>query len=486
MFQRVAIQRTQLAVSLGRRHASSFRQPFKFRLINNRVQAVVGVSVVSILAIGAAGAMLNTGMHMWLEYHLRRLKADVDSETRAWGWDSEAERWTGDPERGGTDSALGRKGRQAVRNAWFSDKRPEKYGPLDADEGQGAANMVDALLLRTEASLRSAIAYAETPDIVGNLHPSTLVDLLTKRAAVLERLGPSHLGESRAQYERVWSLLGGRGFQAARIAVKLGDISQRLGDGPEALVWWARAISLVNDDRSGSLVPTVPPAPPSPPVAQRILVSALLSLSAFYAMARQLTQARQIEEGSLDLLRSIPPPESLASASPPQALHSLSLLHRSAILSMHLAEVLYAQRVPVAECLQRLQAAATSSERVAYALVGTSVRDSEQLAPSPEDPLLAEYIDNPYLEKPASDLLRDARRSAADTWNLMGDLTERLGPSHRQLAFEYYQRAIGWAGKTNEKGILEPAGSTLRDDWTLIWRNYTRMKQVVQPVPETK
>lgn len=196
-------------------------------------------------------------------------------------------------------------------------------------------------------------------------------------------------------------------------------------------------------------------------------------------MARQLSQAQKIEEGSLNLLRSIRPPDTLASASPPEALHFLSLLHRSAILSLHLAEVLYAQRAPVAECVTRLQAAATSSERVAYALVGTSVRDSDQLLPNAEEPLLGRYTKNLSLEKPASDLLRDARRSAADIWNLLGELTERMGPSHRRLALDYYTRAVGWAGRTNAEGKLERTDTTLEDDWTLFWRNYTRMKQAV-------
>lgn len=329
----------------------------------------------------------------------------------------------------------------------------------------------------------SAIAIAQQPEVVGKLHPSTLPDLLTRRAALLERLGPLHLREAKGLYDHVFlHLLGEKGLQAARIAVKIGDLNQRLGEGPEALAWWARAIQLVSENETGPSLPEAPPVPPSSPAAQRILAAALVSTSAFYAMARELTLARKIEEGALDLLRSIRPPDSFASASSPQALHSLTLLHRSSVISLHLAEVLYAQRAPVAECVTRLQAAATSSERVAYALVGISMRDSEQLEPSPEDPLLAQYGKNPYLEKPASDLLRDARRSAADTWNLLGELTERMGPSHQHLAFAYYSRAMGWAGRKNKDGTVEPADSTLPDDWLLIWRNYTRMKQAVEPL----
>ncbi|KAJ7273707.1 hypothetical protein B0H12DRAFT_1090718 [Mycena haematopus] len=461
------------------RHASNFqRQPFRL----NRVQAAVGVSAISVLAIGLSGVILDTGTHMWLERHLWHFKTTIDSETREWGWDLEAERWTGDPE-GGTDRALGRQGRKAVRDAWFSHHSPEKYGPLDDEEAasNGATNVVDAMLLRTELLLRSAIAIAEQPEVANRLHPSTLSDLLTRRAAILERLGPAHLTESRAQYDRVFRLLGGDGLQAARTAIKLGDVSHRLGEGADALAWWARAIQLASGKETGTKVPEVPPVPPSTPAAQRILFTALVSTSAAYAMARQLSQAQEIEEAALNLLRSIRPPDTLASTSPPQALHSLLLLHRSAILSLHLAEVLYAQRAPVAECVTRLQAAATSSERVAYALVGSSVRDAGELAPSADEPLLGRYTKNPYLEKPARDLLRDARRSAADIWNLLGELTERMGPSHRPLALDYYTRAVAWAGKTNKEGEMERTDSTLEDDWVLIFRNYTRMKQKMPP-----
>ncbi|KAJ7685165.1 hypothetical protein DFH06DRAFT_32430 [Mycena polygramma] len=417
---------------------------------------------------------------MWLEHKLKRIKADIDPKIQEWGWDLEVERWTGDPSQGGTDAALGRQGRKAVRNAWFSHHRPEKYGPLDEDDdvvSNGNINMVDAVLLRTELCLRSAIAIAEQREAVGKLHPCTLPDLLTRHAAILERLGPSYLLASNAQYSRVFRLLGGKGLEAARIAVKIGDLNQRLGQGPDALAWWARAIQLTTDNEPSALVPTVPTIPPSSPAAQRVLTSALVSASAFYAMARELSQAQKIEEGALNLLRSIQSPDSLASTPPPQALHSLLLLQRSAIFGMHLAEVLYAQHAPVAECVTRLQAAATSSERVAYALVGTSVREFDQLVPSAEDRLLADYGNSPYLEKPASDLLRDARRSAADSWNLMGELTERMGPSHRQLAFKYYTRAVGWAGRTTADGKMEAADSTLADDWMLLWRNYERMKK---------
>ncbi|KAJ7172481.1 hypothetical protein C8R46DRAFT_1086094 [Mycena filopes] len=477
MFRRAATQRHLASSLLCRRHASSFRrQSFS----PDRLQVILGITAAVVFGVGATGFLVDRGTHIWLEHTLDRDKKSIDPEIEHYEWHSN-EGWTGDPTQGGTDPHLPSAGRKAVRNAWFSHHRPEKYVPgvVEAEGGKDT-NIVDAMLRRTELCLRGAITIAEQPDVVGKLHPCTLPDLLARRASILERLGPLHLPESKLQYERTFHLLGGKGIQAARIAVKIGDLNQRMGEGADALAWWARAVQLVSDDNeTAALVPTVPAVPPSSPAAQRVLASALVSTSAFYAMTRQLNQAQEIERDALDLLRSIRPPDSLASASPPQALHSLSLLHRSAVLSLHLSEVLYAQRTPVAECVKQLQDAATSSERVAFALVGKSLQDSDQLTPSVEDPLGKQYLSSPYLEKPASDLLRDARRSAADAWNLMGELTEKMGPSHRRLALGYYTRAVAWAAKTNGDGSLEPAESTLRDDWALLRTNYARVKRAV-------
>ncbi|KAK7014867.1 putative dipeptidyl peptidase [Favolaschia claudopus] len=478
------------------RHASTQRRPFHL----NRVQAALGVSALGVLAVGislysgkapprstvsfrsvSVGSSSTPETHVWLERDLQHLKTTkLDPETQALEWDLEADHWTGDPKQGGTDPALTRQGRKAVRDAWFSHHSPEKFESVEDENGP--TNVVDAIFRRTELCLRTAIAIAEQPGVVDKLHPFTIPDLLSRRAAMLERLGPAFVLEAKAQYDRVFNLLGGVGLQAARTAVKLGDLNQRIGEGSDALAWWSRAIQLVCDKKTGSSLPSVPSTPPSSPYAQRILSAALVSTSASYAMARQLSAAQKIEEGALTLLRSIQPPESFASASAPQALHSLTLLHRSAILSLHLAEVLYAQHRPVRECVSNLQTAAASSERVAYALVGTSIRDSPDsppLGPSAEDPLLGRYRKNPYLEKPASDLLRDARRSAADAWNLLGEITERTGSSP-QLALDYYTRAVEWAGKLNKEGqVMERTDSTLEADWNTLYSNYQRMKQTI-------
>jgi len=66
------------------------------------------------------------------------------------------------------------------------------------------------------------------------------------------------------------------------------------------------------------------------------------------------------------------------------------------------------------------------------------------------------------MKKPAKSLIRDARRSAAEAWNLLGVLHEGKGDiKSLQASLDCYERALGWAGvaasgdgRTGE-GILE-------------------------------
>ncbi|KAJ7063295.1 hypothetical protein C8F01DRAFT_1367876 [Mycena amicta] len=424
------------------RHASTFRT----RVRVNKLQLVVGASAITILTIATGIIFVDRGTHYWLERRLRRSKV-IDPETKKWEWNIEAKDWL--VEDGPADV------QRAIREAWFAYHFDP---PVEA-----GANAVDALHKRAEAALLNAIALVEASSAS---QPSTLAHLITRHAEILERSGPDGLLQSKTQYERVFEILARAGPQAAQIQVaqKLGHVNQKLGRGEDALQWWYRSLLAPG---STSLKSGVPSAPPSAPAAQRIVAATLVSLSAYYASIRQLEAARKIEEEGLNMLRSIPT-QSLALASPPQALHHLTLLHRAAILSFHLAEVAYAQGRPVAECLQRLEDAAHSSERVAFVLTGTPMRD--EMTPSPEEPILIQYSSNQFLDGPASQLLREARRSAALAWDLMGMLTERIDPSHKPLAFTYYTRALTWGGSAS-------TGPLLRDDLSKIRENYLRLSR---------
>lgn len=458
---------------------------------------VVKFSSVGILALGITGWVMFEGVHMWVEHV--ELALENDQELRQWEWDLEAEKWSGDSTRGGTDPALGFIGRHTVRAAWMAQNWGTGYstavigsnaysgrGPI----GPGSLNVVDARLEHTEDFLRTAISIAERKNSTGKLHHQTLEELLARHATALERMGsPESLSESRFQYERVWTGLAGKGINAARTAAKLGDLNHRLGHANDALDWWSRAIQLTRGGISqavGGMPPVIPESPPTSPLAQRTLISTLVSLSAFYATSRQLRQAQATEETSLKMLGSIRPPESLASASPPQALHALYLLHRSSLISIHLAEVLFAQRNPVSVSIQWLGSAAESSERVAYALTGLSLiypngSDAKSLqASSAEAPLLPVYSKSHSMRKTATSLLRDARRTAAEAWNLMGTLNELSDGSSPEKVLRCYERAIGWAGVATGPGRAEAAEGTLESDWRVLWGNYCRARNAVE------
>ncbi|KAI0748087.1 hypothetical protein C8Q80DRAFT_1170078 [Daedaleopsis nitida] len=435
------------------------------------------------------------GAHMYVEHV--GLAAETDEETKKWEWDLEAERWTGSP-KGGTDSALGFSGKHAVRSAWmvmnWGTGSSTSVVGSKAFSGQGATLApVQASLEYAQEFLRIATEIAEQASAKGKSHPMTLTALLARRADVVERMGTRNaLDEARSEYERVWANLGAQGVQAARIALKLGDLNRRLGDTEDALSWWARSIQLTGGQdkpTTSDVPPTVPESIPSSPMAQRTLVSSLVSLSAYYATTGQLRQAQALEESSLTLLRALPSPQSFDSATPPQALHLLYVLHRSSILSIHLAEVLYALRTKPATSVEWLSRAAESSERVALSLSGLPPTHPDAPGskiphpPASETPLVPAYTKSPSMSGPAKALLRDARRTAAEAWNLIGVLTEGSGsPDAHTKALECFERALGWAGVGRDKAgeIGKPGEGTLETDWKVFWSNYVRAREAVR------
>ncbi|KAH8107072.1 hypothetical protein BXZ70DRAFT_273821 [Cristinia sonorae] len=459
---------------------------------------------IKFTAIGVVGVAFTTftlweGAHMYVENV--ELVPDIDPEVHKWEWDLEEERWGRGPS-GGTDSGLGVKGSHAVRSAWMA----QNWGVGTASKapspgmsgrhpgsgtGPGGLSVVEARLEIAQAFLAVALQIAASR--TEKLRPHTLVELQQRHANILERMGTREtLHEARRVLERVWASLPGQGIEAARTALKLGDINRRLGDDEDALDWWARALQLVQEQNSRVPVtapPTTPASVPSSPLAQRTLISTLVSLSAFYATARQLPQAQSLEESALALLRSIRQPDSLETAPPPQALHALYILHRSSLLSIHLAEVLYAQRNGTQASLEWLARAAESSERVALVLSGQPLihPDAPQSKiphpPSSETALLPLYAKSRAMHKPAASLLRDARRTAAEAWNLMGILTEdSKAPGSQKQAFECYERALGWAGVSGDRaGAVGKAGEgTLEADWKLLWNNYVRARNALK------
>jgi len=313
-----------------------------------------------------------------------------------------------------------------------------------------------------------------------NISEDTLRLLVTRHAALLESSGHrDSLLEARSEMERMWKAFPPSRIEASQAAQRLGDLNRRLGDFDDAVIWWTRAIQLAEGKEPTTRTPfVVPTSAPSSPLAQRSLISTLVSISAFYAMTGQLKKARETETSSLDLIRSIKQPESSSSPSPGETLHALYILHRSAILSIHLAEVEHGLRSSQQTSIQWLTKAAESSERVAFALSEATQRPSRREIPLPvlaRSPLITSFSVSTSMQRPASSLLRDSRRSAAEAWHLIGLLTEGSRSGSPSKTAECYGRALGWIGIDTEK-LDEGALPQVDEEWTPLLKNYIRVK----------
>lgn len=446
----------------------------------NLFSRFVKLSLLAAFGLGLTGFTIFEGTHLWVESV--ELASDRDDETRRWEWDRDAERWTGG-EHGGTDPALGFRARHLLRGSWMAENWG--VGSTTFSDNGGIGNAIEARLDFAQNYLDMSIKIAERRTTSAKLRPQTINELLLRHSSILERIGTKEaLFEARSKYERVWAGVAGQGTDAVRIASKLGDLNFRLGDSNDALAWWTRSLSLSQGTQQaeGSVAPTISQAVPSSPSAQRTLTSTLVSLSAYYSTSGDLMQARQLQETALALLRSIPSPPNISAASPPQMLHSLYLLHRSSLISIHLAEVLYAVRSPRQSSFDYLTRAAESSERVALALTGLPLvppdakGSSVVHTPAQDAPILPLFAKSYAMRKPATGLLRDARRTAAEAWNLMGILHEQGGEIERALTC--YKRAVGWAGVASDKNT--PGEGTLEADWKVMWANYSRSRDAVQ------
>ncbi|KAG7452523.1 uncharacterized protein BT62DRAFT_6701 [Guyanagaster necrorhizus] len=427
-----------------------------------------GLVIVGVVALGTHEAY-----HQWIERVELAPRAD-DEEVRKWEWDVETLRWSG--HAGGTDPGLGMRGRHLVRAAWASQTWAPAVGitpPTKANPSNGLTDLsaiVDARLYYGEKYLREALAIAEEKESEQKLHPSTLPTLLTRHAIVLEKMGRDSWAKAKSQYGRVWA-----SEPSASVALKIGDLSNRMGQKDDALAWWARAIQLTQKDPVDATKPAVPTVALSSPSAQRILSSVLVSLSAFYATTHNFQEAEEIEYNALNTLRSMSQPES-PSVSPSKALHTSTLLQRSAVLSVHRAEVLYARGKSPKESIKWLSSAAESSESVVHALTGPKAAGIDQVSPI--------YKHTKTLQAPAIDLLRDARRTASEAWNLMGILKEQVSGHDQQSVLECYDRALHWAGKLDDFGERIP-DVILSREWKVIMDNYTRLKRAIQPESHT-
>jgi len=434
-------------------------------------------SLAGLVTLGVTLGTAFEAAHIYVENVA--LASETDPDVRKWEWDLQGDRWSPHGS-GGTDPALGFRCRHALRGAWMA----QNWGTGSGESvigGPDSSSVVDSATQSAQDFLKIAINMAMKNRANGsNISEGTLRMLITRHVALLESLGHKEsLLEARSELERMWKAFPPSGVEASRIAQWLGDLNRRLGDFDDAVVWWTRAVRLAEGKEPTTRIPlVVPHSAPASPLAQRSLLSTLISVSAFYATTGQLKEAREMETLSLDLIRSIKQPEPCSSSSPGEALHALYILHRSAILSIHLAEVQHGLRSSPETSIQWLTNAAESSERVAFALSEATQRASRRettLSTTARSPLIEPYSGSTSMRRPASSLLRDSRRSAAEAWHLIGLLTEGSQSGGPSKAAEYYGRALGWIGVDAEKldeGVLPHVG----EEWTPLLKNYIRVK----------
>ncbi|KAF8910936.1 hypothetical protein CPB84DRAFT_1842212 [Gymnopilus junonius] len=446
-----------------------------------RTRRILQYGLGGVLAIAFSAVAYYEGAHLYIEHV--DMKPESDPEVKKWQWDVVNSEWTGDSAKGGTDPALGYRARHILHAAWsaYTDEAPSASVIIEDPAQSQSIHVVDSRLQQTEHHLWNAILLAEKKLAKSELNPSSFMILLLRHAAVSEQIGVGPFPRlAKEDYERAWQYSSDPTYRQF-IAWRLGDLDHRMGHDTDALFWWDRSSRLAQEvNQKGGAPPTGIFRIPQTPLAQRILSSVLVSRSAYLAASGKLKDAQTLEESALELLRSIPFPESIASASPPQALHALYLLQRSSLLSIHLAEVLHAQRRPVRFSMQWLASAAESSERVARILTNSSHADTQKESTGPKNnKLLPVYTGSYSMNNSASALLRDARRTAAEAWNMMGILHEDHEGLKSRLAFECYQRAVNWAGTVKESGKdLQAADDVLDSDWKIYWANYQRLKNV--------
>jgi tetratricopeptide (TPR) repeat protein len=434
---------------------------------------IIKYSIGGIAIMAGVTALGLEATHQWVEH----IELQPELKGDPFGWESERDRWTGGPQ-GGTDSRLGWWARRAVRSAWIplnwgSDNFESIIGVGEGEEG--GLNIFERKYAVAETFLRGAIEAAQKR--ISEPSDHALLELTNLHAAVVERMGGrANLEAARTEWESLLSLLPAHGNETARIAKRLGDLNARLGNITLAIDAWNRSLDATGFTQQGRL--------PSEPSSQRTTISTLLSISGNYALQRELQLAKQTEETALSMLEPLPIPSltRITKDTAPEQLHRLFTYHRSALFMIHLAEVMWAQssRKNLTTSLDYLAKAAEKSEHTALLLTGTPrVHPDAPLSAIPHPPvpnanLLTVFGSSKTLGQPARSLLRDARRSAAEAWNLRGLLLE--GGKGDKEALECFERALEWAGGQNN---IEGEGDVLERYRKQIWRNWTRLRERV-------
>ena len=249
-----------------------------------------------------------------------------------------------------------------------------------------------------------------------------------------------------------------------------------------------------------------------PPLVRRALVSLVSTYAAHLAMYGRLAEASKYQ--AVGEILTEDPDRGTASA-PSAALQTLWLNLRSSLISMNSVEVDHALGQDSHVGLVRLAEATRKAEDVIRSisapynlqLKAQKALDSQAIpyVPSKATPVRNVELADRFgrttskdpLARPASQLLRDAQRTAAEGWNLSGVLYEKLaglttrGASERhslqELALDCHERAMSWstvasggeADGVNQIALDEDSlglGGKGVGKTTEYWRNYMRVR----------
>ncbi|GJJ12384.1 hypothetical protein Clacol_006626 [Clathrus columnatus] len=440
-----------------------------------KIFAWVGYGVI---VTGIATITVYEGGHLWIEQQMR---FDQDEDAKAWGW--EPELWSGG-EKGGTSASLGLYGRHVVRAAWFALHYHSPFVSFAGQSGGSGAkditadNLVNSDIQTARAYLETALASRQNSDKSLRLDRVTL-ELLERHASVLERIGTrAALVKAGENYSMIYNVRNDDILLQARYAAKLGNITERLGDDGLAIAWWIRSINLIeqadeNLQRRTLSIPVIEPATPNvqkpdvlikgltkkgitdqmsnvwsiimkptqkddsisdveeniklpellpqSPMAQRVLVSILLSLSAHYSRQRRLSQAKYIQERAISLIDLMGVGTITGTQTAAEKLHRLFLLHRLSVLHVHHGQVNFALHGTNGKAgkdpLTELYEASSLSKKVASTLTEESLKMGtmgNNSSGDAEENLASVYENSKWLAKDARALLRDARITAAE------------------------------------------------------------------------
>ena len=249
------------------------------------------------------------------------------------------------------------------------------------------------------------------------------------------------------------------------------------------------------------------------PLIRRAAISLISSYASNLGMQGQLVEAGALQNMGLQLAKAT---DSTKESTPAASLQNLWLNHRASLLTLNAVEVAHAQGEDIQVGLGRLAEATKQAEEVIRniaAAYSTSTRpviaadgQPAQYTPSRAIPMRNMEIADRFgknqrkspLARPASQLLRDAERTAAEGWNLTGLLYEKLArlPVHQamqrqalhEVALDCHERAMGWstiasggeADGLNQIAVDEDAlglgGKGGVGKTTEYWRNYMRVR----------